>query len=79
MVGGAHTVAVTNLAQDRVKAMTVTHALNLAWVVVCVTGVVVGLAFIARDWLRRRARRRAAMGALHAANDNQRDRRRAFR
>lgn len=79
MVGGAHTVAVTNLPQGRVKAMTVTHVLNLAWVVICVTGFVVGLTFIARDWLRRRARRRLAVEALHAANDNQRDRRRARR
>jgi hypothetical protein len=44
-----------------------------------VTGFVVGLAFITRDWLRRRARRRAELDALHPANDNRRDRRRARR
>jgi hypothetical protein len=59
--------------------MTLSHALSLVWEVVYVTGVVVGLAFIARDWLQRRARRQSAMEAFHAANDNRRDRRRARR
>ena len=59
--------------------MIVPHVLSLIWEVVYVTAIVVGLAFLTRDQLQRRAHRRAAMEGLHAANDNHRDWRRARR
>ncbi len=69
-------IAVTNLAPNRARTMTLPHLLNLIWEVAYLTAILVGMAFIARDWLQRRARRRAAIEGLHAANDNQRGRRR---
>ena len=51
------------------------HALNLFWNTVYITGVVIAVVLIARDWLLPRLRRREGQAAPRPANDNSRERR----
>ena len=51
------------------------HALHLLWNIVYITGVVIAVVLIARDWLLPRLRRREGQAAPRPANDNSRERR----